>query len=615
MNNSTIGSEPRLASKSQSSLLKSFSNGNLIKSRPNIKSPIDDDPESTSNGGVARAYSKRKSNPIMFFLNVADEQPTLPRSLSKMKSESVGEISRSGTLNSKIKSLFAKNEANSSTASNESLKSKISNPLNFHHIVHLDDPHLHQPITLVRPSSSPPRNSSPELDSAPDVPMISVNLGSTKATLSALGQLFLGSKSESAKEDELVEVASSNTKPVKKGFTLKAKSRLANEQTKTIIEGKEEDVILSLPQRSFTKNARKKSVNPERKASILQLLFNKNSRMDRRVQLNNRLSSVSSVQERVIMTEEWMLSEAEATKRLTMNDFEVIKSLGHGGFGVVRLVRDKKTGDIFAMKTLKKQDMMDRKQELHVKVYRSIIKAERDLLCQASNVADWIVRLICTFQDESFLNFIMEYMPGGDLLGLLIKMDIFEEGFAKHYAAEMVMAVEEVHKLGMIHRDIKPDNFLFDSQGHIKLADFGLAAGFNWATSSVRFSVVGTTSYIAPEVFTGTGYDTSSDWWSLGVIIFECVYGYPPFNGATPMETKRKILDWPNNLHFPNNIKCSGDGKDFISGLICDQKNRMGAGVATRDALFEENTSNSLVKKMLSQGDAIDIKSHAWFTG
>jgi Protein kinase domain len=174
-------------------------------------------------------------------------------------------------------------------------------------------------------------------------------------------------------------------------------------------------------------------------------MFTRNTIFMRREQLNNRLSLLNDDQERKQIKEEWMMEEAVHHKKMrektSIKDFDIIQTLGHGGFGVVRLVREKHTGDIFAMKTLRKQDMLKRKQEAHV-------KAERDLLCQASMIADWIVRLICTFQDENYLYFVLEYMPGGDLLGLLIKLDIFPENFAMHYAAEMVLAIEEVHKLG-----------------------------------------------------------------------------------------------------------------------------------------------------------------------
>jgi protein-serine/threonine kinase len=156
--------------------------------------------------------------------------------------------------------------------------------------------------------------------------------------------------------------------------------------------------------------------------------------------------------EKNALRKEYMIRESivakEKKKRMCLDDFQVIKVIGHGGFGIVRLVKENGSGEIFAIKSLAKHSTIERNQEDYV-------KAERRILSIASEIGDWIVRLFYSFQDENFLHFVLEYMPGGDLLGLLIKKDIFDESFAKFYFAEIVLAIEEVHKLGMIHRDIK----------------------------------------------------------------------------------------------------------------------------------------------------------------
>lgn len=155
--------------------------------------------------------------------------------------------------------------------------------------------------------------------------------------------------------------------------------------------------------------------------------------------------------------------------------FKRIKTLGIGAFGEVCLARKEDTGALYAMKTLRKKDVLLRNQVAHV-------KAERDILAEADN--EWVVRLYYSFQDRDNLYFVMEYIPGGDMMSLLIRLGIFKEELAQFYIAELTCAVESVHKMGFIHRDIKPDNILIDRDGHIKLTDFGLCTGFRWTHDS-----------------------------------------------------------------------------------------------------------------------------------
>jgi protein-serine/threonine kinase len=147
----------------------------------------------------------------------------------------------------------------------------------------------------------------------------------------------------------------------------------------------------------------------------------------------------------------------ETRRRINVNSFVRLKTIGHGAFGVVMLVEERGTGTVYAMKQLRKADMLRKHQEGHV-------RAERDIMIRASDTSRWIVRLCYSFQDNDHLYLVMEFMGGGDLLNLLIERDVFSEDFARFYFAEMVLAVQEAHRLGYIHRDIKPDNFLFDSR-------------------------------------------------------------------------------------------------------------------------------------------------------
>ncbi|KAL7746485.1 hypothetical protein RI367_008135 [Sorochytrium milnesiophthora] len=300
--------------------------------------------------------------------------------------------------------------------------------------------------------------------------------------------------------------------------------------------------------------------------------------------------------------------------RLGVDDFSTVKVIGKGAFGEVRLVQKRDNGRIYAMKTLRKSEMVKKDQLAHV-------KAERDLLAlSVDQNSPWVVQLYFSFQDPVFLYLIMEFLPGGDLMSMLIKYDTFSEDVTRFYMAECIAAIESVHALGFIHRDIKPDNLLVDKDGHIKLTDFGLATGFHpthdsgyyqrlmtenaagsdakkgsinitelsksprkeqmatWKKNrrALAYSTVGTPDYIAPEVFLGTGYGKECDWWSLGAILFECLVGYPPFCSDSPQETYRKVINWKSWLVIPDEVHLSWETEDLIKRLLCDAPNRLG---------------------------------------
>lgn len=245
-----------------------------------------------------------------------------------------------------------------------------------------------------------------------------------------------------------------------------------------------------------------------------------------------------------------------------------------------------------AIKKLKKREMIYKNQIDH-------IKAERDILVQAKN--KWIVDLHSSFKDESYLYLVMEYLHGGDLMTLLIDKDILSENEAKFYMAEMILAVDSVHKMNYIHRDLKPDNILIDKQGHIKLSDFGLCAkydikprldfllnlpspkgekgGFESKKRKKRkllYSTVGTPDYIAPEVFAQEGYDETVDWWSLGIIFYEMLVGHPPFYSDEPKITYKKILNWSEHFKIPQEANLSFYAVDLIQKLVSDRRERLG---------------------------------------
>merc|ERR1711971_771234 len=292
--------------------------------------------------------------------------------------------------------------------------------------------------------------------------------------------------------------------------------------------------------------------------------------------------------------------------RLGVDDFEAIKVIGKGAFGEVRLVQKVDTGHVYAMKILRKADMVEKEQVAHV-------RAERDILVEADH--QWVVKMFYSFQDPANLYLVMEFLPGGDMMTLLMKKDILTEEAAQFYIAETVLAIESIHQLGFIHRDIKPDNILLDARGHVKLSDFGLCTGLkkshrtefyrdlsqinpsdlsasqmedtslnpmdskrkalSWKKNrrALAYSTVGTPDYIAPEVFLQTGYDKSCDWWSLGVIMFEMLIGYPPFCSETPQETYNKIMNWRRTLEFPPEVPISESATNTIL-RFCQESDR-----------------------------------------
>lgn len=283
-------------------------------------------------------------------------------------------------------------------------------------------------------------------------------------------------------------------------------------------------------------------------------------------------------------------SEYLRSKRATIDKshFATVKTIGRGAFGEVMLVRKKDTQQLYAMKTLRKSEIVQRNQVARV-------KAERDILSAADN--EWLVKLFYSFQDKDNLYFVMEYVPGGDLMNLLIKLGRFPEDMARFYTTELVMVVQSVHQMGFIHRDVKPDNILIDAGGHIKLTDFGLCTGLrrNDPESSLTLqsfdatnpprpgvnpdrrtgirSLVGTPNYIAPEVFQRSVYGKECDWWSVGVILFEMAIGYPPFAASTPHETRHRVINWRQYLAFPRDA--SPLVKDLVERLCCDAPHRI----------------------------------------
>ncbi|CAD8150334.1 unnamed protein product [Paramecium pentaurelia] len=304
-------------------------------------------------------------------------------------------------------------------------------------------------------------------------------------------------------------------------------------------------------------------------------------------QLSKLMDSLHmNAKEKEIIKKDILKKEAEQMRkkrmRLSIEDFQPLAIIGRGAFGEVRLCRHVPSQQIVAVKKMKKHEMIYKNQIGHVTNERKVLEEAKG--------NNWIVEMKCSFQDEKNLYLVMEYLPGGDLMTLLMKKDILSEAEARFYMAELVQAVSSVHKLGFIHRDLKPDNILLDNNGHIKLSDFGLCKDaelhFDKPVFSSKFkqkqtrrekafSTVGTPDYIAPEVFLQQGYNETVDWWSVGVILYEMLIGYPPFYTDDPSTTCQKIIRFQQCFTFPEEPKISQLAKDLISKLVCDTNNRL----------------------------------------
>ena len=393
--------------------------------------------------------------------------------------------------------------------------------------------------------------------------------------------------------------------------------------------------------------------------------FHQDAKHARKMQLETKMKGLDLPEERrkvlrdYLEYEETQISK-ESRKKITPADFESLAVIGRGAFGEVRLVRRKQSpsmnnaskndpnaNKIYALKSMKKEMMVVKNQVGHV-------KAERDVLASADDNNRWLTVLHYSFTDETHLYMCMEFMPGGDLMSLLMKEDTFSEAATRFFMAEAAHAISSVHALGYIHRDIKPDNMLLDARGHLKLTDLGLCKKVGevspsdhpevvldilrqqaqqmdhdgldsvdppfqygqlpprFTDSKVRremaYSTVGTPDYIAPEVLaaqngsSGYSYTCAVDWWSLGVIMYECLVGYTPFYAEDPVTTCRKILRWRQCLEIPPETRSqlSTECIDFLSCLIAGPETRIGSAV---DGSTEYKNG------------FVQVVQHPWFAG
>ncbi|CAG8448622.1 664_t:CDS:2 [Acaulospora morrowiae] len=271
------------------------------------------------------------------------------------------------------------------------------------------------------------------------------------------------------------------------------------------------------------------------------------------------------------------LNAPSPNSKLLLSDFIICRTLGTGSFGRVHLVQSKYNSKFYAMKVLKKTEVVRLKQVEHT-------NNEKQILEQVNH--PFLVNLWGTFQDSANLYMVMDYVVGGELFSILRKNQRFPDHVAKFYAAEVILAFEYLHSKDIIYRDLKPENLLLDRNGHIKITDFGFAKH----VPDITWTLCGTPDYLAPEIIQSKGYGKAVDWYSLGVLIFEMLAGYPPFYDDDHVKLYEKIL--AGRIKYPS---------------------------------FFESTAKDLLKRLLTsdlskrygnlKGGSMDIKNHAWFKG
>ena len=272
--------------------------------------------------------------------------------------------------------------------------------------------------------------------------------------------------------------------------------------------------------------------------------------------------------------------------RVNVSDFQVKRVIGRGNFGEVKLAKEKSSGQVFALKVMKKTG----------ETASTFFSDERDIMAKSSS--PWLTKLDYAFQDGTFLYLAMEFHCGGDLLSLMDRMDNnMAEDDVKFYIAEVALGIHDLHKMGFVHRDIKPENILIDRTGHVKLADFGNAARLSSSGTVSKAMPVGTPKYIAPEVLQciqgghckNDSHGAECDYWSLGVLAFEMFYGNTPFTdlSGSVINTYSNIMDHKDKkLTFPTDRNSSKDFRDLVSGLLQPAPRRLGHTKLLRHPFF-----------------------------
>ena len=276
-----------------------------------------------------------------------------------------------------------------------------------------------------------------------------------------------------------------------------------------------------------------------------------------------------------------IFSNHKTFKNVGVDDFKVIKVIGRGGYGKVCLVQFKHTNELYAMKSLKKDILLDEDQ-----VESTLL--EKKILQNINH--PFLVGMDFCFQTEERVYFVLPFLRGGELFNHLRKSRFFPENKVRFYASIIGLALDYLHKNGIIYRDIKPENILLDEDGYLKLIDFGMAKILKEDEKANSFC--GTPEYLAPEIITGEGHNRMADWWSYGILLYEMLFGVPPF--FCDNIEKMYLLIIKAELKFPQKLKISEEAKDLlIKLLVKNQKERFGVNGG-----FEEIKKHPFFKGM-----------------
>ncbi|KAL1966101.1 hypothetical protein VTN77DRAFT_4849 [Rasamsonia byssochlamydoides] len=278
-----------------------------------------------------------------------------------------------------------------------------------------------------------------------------------------------------------------------------------------------------------------------------------------------------------LMQQQTARTQPRQTKgKYSLDDFIIQRTLGTGSFGRVHLVQSRHNHRFYAIKVLKKAQVVKMKQVEHT-------NDERRMLQRVKH--PFLITLWGTFQDSKNLYMVMDFVEGGELFSLLRKSQRFPNPVAKFYAAEVTLALEYLHAQQIIYRDLKPENLLLDRHGHLKITDFGFAK----EVPDITWTLCGTPDYLAPEVVASKGYNKSVDWWSLGILIFEMLCGFTPFwDSGSPVKIYENILR--GKIKYPPYMH--PDAVDLLSQLI----------------------TPDLTKRLGNlHGGSEDVKNHPWF--